>query len=131
MDAYFLADSSFDILLQIQVSIFSWRGAISKNMHIVHYNMNISILKVYNRHIYILHIQNFIYQRFDSRLSVEKYLEMVLKRVNQTIALSHKPQFPIQAPPPIKFWKTFARSHLVYGDILCSTVFNISFYRKV
>ena len=55
----------------------------------------------------------------------------MLNKVSKTIALLRKLQKILPRPPSVTIYKSFIRSHLDYGDIICNEAYNDSFHRKI
>ena len=61
----------------------------------------------------------------------EEHLRLVFGKLNKTIGLLCKLQCLIPRSALLTINKTFARSHLDYGDIMNKQAYNSSFYQKI
>ena len=68
---------------------------------------------------------------FDSRLSFDKHLKSVLKKISKTIGLLRKFRGILPRTSSITIYKLFARPHLDYGDIIYDQTFNESFHQRI
>ena len=64
----------------------------------------------------------------DNCLSFEEY---VFSKINRAIGLLRKLQCLIPRSARLTIYKTFARPHLDYGDIIYEKVYNSSFHQKI
>ena len=86
-----------------------------KRHHILHWTLIIALLNKY-------HFKNswaFI------------WTVSMFKKVNKTISLLRKLQNNLPRAPLVTIYKSFIRSHLDYGDILCDQTFNNSFRERL
>ena len=68
---------------------------------------------------------------FDSKLSFDEHLKSVLKRISKTVGLLQKLQDIFPRTSLITIYKSFARPHLDYGEILYDQTFNESFHQRI
>ena len=69
---------------------------------------------------------------FDSKLSFDEHLKSVLKKkISKTIGLLRKLQGILPRTSLITIYKSFARPHLDYGDIIYDQTFNESFHQRI
>ena len=68
---------------------------------------------------------------FDLKLSFDEHLQSVLKKISKTVVLLRK----FHDIPPrtslITIYKSFARPHLDYGDIIYDQTFNEFFHQRI
>ena len=67
----------------------------------------------------------------DSKLDFKEHIQNVLNKVSKTIGLLCQLQKILPRPPLITIYKSFIRTYLDYGDIICDQAYNISFYQKL
>ena len=68
---------------------------------------------------------------FDSKLSFDEHLKSVLKRISKTVGLLQKLQDVFPRTSLITIYKSFARPHLDYGEIIYDQTFNESFHQRI
>ena len=68
---------------------------------------------------------------FDSKLSFDEHLKSVLKRISKTVGLLQKLQDIFPRTSLITIYKSFARPHLDYGEIIYDQTFNESFHQRI
>ena len=68
---------------------------------------------------------------FDSKLSFDEHLKSVLKKISKTVGLLWKFQGILPRTSLITIYKSFARPHLDYGDIIYEQTFNKSFHQRI
>ena len=68
---------------------------------------------------------------FDLKLSFDKHLESVLKRIRKAVGLLQKFQGVLPRTSSITIYKSFARLHLDYGDLIYDQTFNESFHQWI
>ena len=66
----------------------------------------------------------------DSKLSFDEHLKSVLKRISKTVGLFRKFQGILPRTSLITIYKSFARLHLDYGDIIYDQTFNQCFHQR-
>ena len=66
---------------------------------------------------------------FDSKWSFDEHLKSVLKKISKTVGLLWKFQGILPRTSLITIYKSFARPHLGYGDIIYDHTFNESFHQ--
>ena len=76
-------------------------------------------------------IQKHLGMFLDSNLDFKEHIKNVLNKVSKTIGMLRKLQKIKPRPPLITIYKSFTRSHLDYGDIICDQVYNVSFHQKL
>ena len=67
---------------------------------------------------------------FDSNLSFDEHLNSVLKKQSKAVGLLRKFQGILPRTSLIIIYKSFARPHLDYGDIIYYQTFNESFHQR-
>ena len=67
----------------------------------------------------------------DFKLNFQEHFENMLNNVNKTIWLLRKLQNTLPRPSSLTNYKSFIRTHLDYGDIICDQAYNASFQQKV
>ena len=68
---------------------------------------------------------------FDSKLSFDKHLKSVLKKISKTVGLLQKFQDILPRTSSITIYKLFARPHLDYGYKIYDETFNESFHQRI
>ena len=68
---------------------------------------------------------------FDSKLSFDEHLKFALKKISKTIGLLRKFQGIRPRTSLITIYKSFARPHLDYGDIIYDQTFHESFHQRI
>ena len=61
----------------------------------------------------------------------DKHLKSVFKKINKTVGLLWKFQGILPRTSLITIYKSFARPHLDYGDIIYDQIFNESFHQRI
>ena len=67
----------------------------------------------------------------DFRLDFKEQLEIIFKKVSQTIGLPRKLQNLLPRKSLITVYKSFVRPHLDYGDIIYDQAYKASFHSKL
>ena len=67
----------------------------------------------------------------DKKLNFQEHLVNILNKVNETIGLLRKLQSILPREPLITIYKSFARLHLDYGDVIYYQHYNNSFHQKL
>ena len=67
----------------------------------------------------------------DKKLNFQEHLVNILNKVNETIGLLRKLQSILPREPLITIYKSFARPHLDYGDVIYYQHHNNSFHQKL
>ena len=67
----------------------------------------------------------------DKKLNFQEHLVNILNKVNETIGLLRKLQSILPREPLITIYKSFARPHLDYGDVIYDQNYNNSFHQKL
>ena len=86
--------------------------------------LNNSIVNVTSSHKHLCMI-------FDSKLSFDEHLKSVLKKIIKTVGLLRKLHGNLPRTSLITIYKSFARPHLDYGDIIYDQTFNESFHQRI
>ena len=68
---------------------------------------------------------------FDSKLSFDEHLKSVLKKISKTVGLLRKFQGILPQTSSTTIYKSFARPHLDYGDIIYDQTINESFHQRI
>ena len=106
---------------QAQEIIFS-RKTSKINHPALMFNNNIVNLTTIHKHLGVI---------FDSKLSFDEQLKSVLKQISKTVDLLRKFHGILARTSLITIYKSFARPHLDYGDIIYDQTFNESFHERV
>ena len=75
--------------------------------------------------------QKHLGMQLDKKLNFEEHLRKVESKVNTVIGIIRKLQSAIPRSALLTIYKSFARPHLDYGDILYDKAFNESFHAKL
>ena len=110
-----------DPIKQAQEVIFS-RKTSKRNHPGLTFNNNIVNLTTKHKHLGMI---------FDSKLSFDEHLKSALKKISKTVGLLRKFQGILPRTSLITIYKSFARPHLDYGDIICDQTFNESFHQRI
>ena len=110
-----------DPIKQAQEIIFS-RKTTKRNDPGLMFNNNIVNLTTDHKHLGMM---------FDSKLSFDKQSKFVLKKINKTVGLLRKFQGILPRTSLITIYKSFARPHLDYDDIIYDQTFNESFHQRI
>ena len=86
------------------------------------FNNNIVNLTTIHKHLGMI---------FDSKLNVDQHLKSVLKKISKPVGLLRKFQGTLPRTSLITIYKSFARPHLDYGDIIYDQTFNESFHQRI
>ena len=86
------------------------------------FNNNIVNLTTIHKHLGMI---------FDSKLNVDQHLKSVLKKISKPVGLLRKFQGNLPRTSLITIYKSFARPHLDYGDIIYDQTFNESFHQRI
>ena len=86
------------------------------------FNNNIVNLTTIHKHLGMI---------FDSKLNVDQHLKSVLKKISKPVGLLRKFQGILPRTSLITIYKSFARPHLDYGDIIYDQTFNESFHQRI
>ena len=84
-----------------------------------------------NRIVNVTSIHKHLGMIFDLKLSFDKHLKSVLKKKSKTVGLLQKLQDILPRTPLITIYKSFARPHLDYSDIIYDQTFNESFHERI
>ena len=106
---------------QAQEVIFS-RKTSKRNHPGFMFNNNIVSLTTNHKHLGMI---------FDSKLSFDKHLKSMLIKMSKTVGLLRKFQVILPRTSLITIYKSFARPHLDYGDIIYDQTFNESFHQRI
>ena len=106
---------------QVQEIIFSCKTS-KRNHPTLMFNNNIVNLTTIHTHLGMI---------IDSKLSFDEHLKSVLKKISETVDLLRKFQGILPRTSIITIYKSFARSHLDYGDIIYDQTFNESFSQMI
>ena len=68
---------------------------------------------------------------FDSKLSFDEHLKSVLKKISKTVGLLRKFQGILPQTSLTTIYKSFARPHLDYGDMIYDQTINESFHQRI
>ena len=68
---------------------------------------------------------------FDSKLSFDEHLKSVLKKISKTVGLHRKLQGILPQTSLTTIYKSFARPHLDYGDMIYDQTINESFHQRI
>ena len=68
---------------------------------------------------------------FVCRLRFDEHLKSVLKKIDRTVDLLRNFQGILPRTSLLVIYKSFARPHLEYGDIIYDQTFNKSFHRRI
>ena len=68
---------------------------------------------------------------FDPKLSFDEHLKSMLKKISKTVGVLWKFQGVLSRTSLITIFKSFARPHLDYGDIIYDQTFNESFHQRI
>ena len=68
---------------------------------------------------------------FDSKLSFDEHLKSVLKKISKTVGLLRKLQGILPQTSLTTIYKSFARPHLDYGDMIYDQTINESFHQRI
>ena len=68
---------------------------------------------------------------FDPNLSFDEHLKPLLKKINETVGVLQKFQGILPRTSLVTIYKSFARLHLDYGDIIYDQTFNESFHQRI
>ena len=104
---------------QAQDIIFS-RKTSKRNPPGLMFNNNIVNLTTNHKHLGMI---------FDSKLSFDEHLKSVLKKLSKTVGLLENCILPRTSL--ITIYKSFARPHLGYGEIIYDQTFNESFHQRI
>ena len=104
---------------QAQEIIFS-RKTSQRNHPGLMFNNNIVNVITIHKHLGMI---------FDSKWSFDEHLKSVLKKISKTVGLLWKFQGILPRTSLITIYKSFARPHLGYGDIIYDHTFNESFHQ--
>ena len=110
-----------DPIKQAQEIIFS-RKTSKRNHPGLTFNNNIVNLTTKHKHFGMI---------FDSKLSFDEHLKSALKKKSKTVGLLRKFQDILPRTSLITIYKSFARPHLDYGDIIYDQTFNESFHQRI
>ena len=66
-----------------------------------------------------------------SKLGFDEHLTSALKKISKTVGLLRKFQGILPRTSLITIYKSFARPHLDYGDIIYDQIFNESFHQRI
>ena len=110
-----------DPIKQAQEIIFS-RKTSKRNHPGLTFNNNIVNLTTKHKHLGMI---------FDSKLSFDEHLKSALKKIRKTVGLLRKFQGILPRTSLITIYKSFARPHLDYGDIIYDQTFNESFHQRI
>ena len=110
-----------DPIKQAQEIIFS-RKTSKRNHRGPMFNNNIVNLTTNHKHLGMI---------FDSKLNFDKHLKSALKKVSKTVGLLRKFQGILPRTSLITIYKSFARPHLDYSDIIYDQTFNESFHQRI
>ena len=110
-----------DPIKQAQEIIFS-RKTSKKNHPGLMFNNNIVNLTTNHKHLGMI---------FDSMLSFGDHVKSVLKIISKTVGLLRKFQGILPRTSLITIYKSFARPHLDYGDIIYDQAFNQPFHQRI
>ena len=86
------------------------------------FNNNIVNLTTIHKHLGMI---------FDSKLNVDQHLKSVLKKISKPVGLLRKFQGILPRTSLITIYKSFARPHLDYSDIIYDQTFNESFHQRI
>ena len=86
------------------------------------FNNNIVNLTTIHKHLGMI---------FDSKLNVDQNLKSVLKKISKPVGLLRKFQGILPRTSLITIYKSFARPHLDYSDIIYDQTFNESFHQRI
>ena len=106
---------------QVREIIFSCKTS-KRNHPTLMFNNNIVNLTTIHTHLGMT---------IDSKLSFDEHLKSVLKKISETVDLLRKFQGILPRTSIITIYKSFARSHLDYGDIIYDQTFNESFSQMI
>ena len=106
---------------QAQQIIFN-RKSSKRNHPCLMLNNNIVNLTTYHKNLGMI---------FDSKLSFDEHLKSGLKKISKTVGLLRKFQGILPRTSSITIYKSFARPHLDYGDIINDQTFNQSFHQRI
>ena len=106
---------------QAQEVIFSHKTS-KRNHPGFMFNNNIVSLTTNHKHLGMI---------FDSKLSFDKHLKSMLIKMSKTVGLLRKFQVILPRTSLITIYKSFARPHLDYGDIIYDQTFNESFHQRI
>ena len=67
----------------------------------------------------------------DSKLNFDEHLKSVLRKISKIVGLLWKFQGNLTRASLITIYKSFARPHLDYGDIIYDQTFNESFHQRI
>ena len=67
----------------------------------------------------------------DIKLNFSEHLKTIFQKTNKTIGVLRKLQTFLPRAPLITIYKSFARPHLDYGDMIYDQTFNMSFQQKM
>ena len=109
-----------DLIKQAQEIIFS-RKTSKRNHPGLMFNSSIVNLTANHKHVGMI---------FDSTLSFGKHLKSVLKKISKTVGLLRKFQGILPRTSLITIYKSFARPHLDYGDVIYDQTFNESLHQR-
>ena len=110
-----------DPIKRAQEIIFS-RKTSKRNHPGLTFNNNIVNLATNHKHLGMI---------FDSKLSFDEHLKSALKKISKTAGLLRKFQGILPRTSLITIYKSFARPHLDYGDIIYDQTFNESFHQRI
>ena len=68
---------------------------------------------------------------FDPKLSFDEHLKSMFKKISKTVGVLWKFQGVLSRTSLITIFKSFARPHLDYGDIIYDQTFNESFHQRI
>ena len=105
-----------DPIKQAQEIIFS-RKTSKRNHSGLMFNNSIVNLTTNHKHLGMI---------FDLKLSFDEHSKFVLKKINKTVGLIRKFQGILPRTSLTTIYKSFARPHLDYGDIIYDQTFNES-----
>ena len=98
------------------------------------FNNNIVNLTTIHKHLRIIFDLNL---SFDEHLKSvlkkvsDEHLKSLLKKVSKTVGLFRKFHSILPTKSLITIYKSFARPHLDYGDIIYDQTFNESFHQRI
>ena len=94
-------------------------------------NFKISIEKKNHNTVILTESQKHLEIVLDFRLDFKEQLEIIFKKVSQTIGLPRKLQNLLPRKSLITVCKSFVRPHLDYGDIIYDQAYKASFHSKL
>ena len=112
---------NLDPTKQAQEIIFSRKTSQRSHLGLM-FNNSIVIVTSIHKHLGMI---------FDSKLSFDEHLKSVLKKIIKTVGLLRKLHGNLPRTSLITIYKSFARPHLDYGDIIYDQSFNESFHQRI